>query len=127
MTLFFNLEMLEKEAGNNLKKFLAILEAFHNKKLPSNRRGALCRKQINLVGSCYLLNPDPLFKLTNTDIIFIIQYIKLAARRDYSFYKHFGTKTLLLSYFPDLNIRNISSNPLLKITDKEIFFKFEEE
>lgn len=127
MTLFFNLELLEKEAGNDIRKFIVLLEAFHSKKLPSRRRGALYVKKLYLTGSSFLLNPEPLFKLKNIDSAYIVQYIKLAARRDYILYKHFGAKSLLLSYYPDIDIRVIKTNPLLKITNKEIFFKYEEE
>lgn len=127
MTLFFDLELLEKEASSNVQKFISLLEAFHTKKLPSRRRGTLYVKKLYITGSSYLLNPEPLFKLNNIDSIYIVQYIKLAARRDYTMYKHFGIKSLLLSYYPDINIRAIKTNPLLKITTKEIFFLYEEE
>lgn len=126
MTLFFDLNKLEKEANEDTRKFIAILDAFYYKKLPSRRRGALYVKKLNMGGFSFLLNPDPLFKLKNVDIAYIVQYIKLAARRDYNLYKYYGVKSLPLSYFPDINMMAIRTNPLLTITNTEIFFKYEE-
>jgi hypothetical protein len=79
-----------------------------------------------MVGSSFLLNPEPLFK-SNVDVLYIMQYIKLAAKRDYSLYKYYGVKSLPLSYFPDINLGVIKTNPLLKITPTEIFFEYEEQ
>jgi hypothetical protein len=80
-----------------------------------------------MVGNSFLINPEPLFKIKKSvDILYIIQYIKLAAKRDYSLYKYYGVKSLQLSYFPDINLEVIKTNPLLKITPTEIFFAYEE-
>lgn len=77
-------------------------------------------------GTSFILNPDPLFKIKDVDINYIVQYIKLAARRDYWLYKQAGVKSLQLSYFPDVRMEVIKTNPLLKITKTEIFFYYEE-
>jgi hypothetical protein len=126
VTLFFDLNLLEKAADKDMKKFVAILYAFYYKKLPSRRKGALYVKKLNIGGFSFLLNPDPLFTLKNIDIAYIVQYIKLAARRDYNLYKYYKVKSLPLSYFPDINMQAIRTNPLLNITNTEIFFKYEE-
>jgi len=121
MTLFFNLDKLEKASNNNPVKFVQLLKDFHNKKLPKNKY----TKQVSLTGISFLLHPDKLLT-TNIDIMYIVQYIKLAARRDYALYKQYGSKTLILSYYPDINLVNIKTNPLLKITETEIHFLYEE-
>lgn len=123
MTFFFNIENLEKEAASDPKRFMLLLKNFYYKKLPKN--GYSIVPKLPLHGLSFILNPEPLFK-SNVDILYIIQYIKLAARRDYGMYKHYGSKTLQLSYFPDILLGNIKTNPLLEITKTEIFFKYEE-
>lgn len=123
MTLFFNIENLEKEAKEDYKRYLFLFYQLAYKKLPS-RRDKYKPAKLNLVGSSFLFNPAPLFTET-VDIAYIIQYIRLAARRDYFMYKEYGITSLPLSYFPDIILQNIIHNPLLKIKEEEIFFKYE--
>ena len=78
-----------------------------------------------LTGNSFLLFPEPLF-IDNTDILYLVQYIKLAALRDWNLYKQYKYKSLQTSFFPDLNYDAIRSNPLLKITPTQITFKYEE-
>lgn len=118
MTLFFNLERLEKESKCDINKFMKILYLHHKGRL---------FKPYKLTGTSYLLNPDPLFlNSSKVDILYIVQYIRLAARRDYFLYKTYNVATLDLSYYPDINMSAIRSNPLLKIQDNQIFFLYEE-
>lgn len=125
MTFFFNLINLETICKDDPKKFMEILESFYYKKLPGKSRTNYDRTK--LVGSSFLLNPEPLFKINKqVDILYVLQYIKLAAKRDYFLYIQYDIKSLQLSYYPDLNIETVKTNPLLKITEKEIFFKYEE-
>lgn len=119
MTLFFNIENLEKAAGSDSIRFLELLKRFYLKKLPKR-----VEKPVNLVGNSFLLNPGPLFEIS-VDIAYIVQYIKLAARRDYLLYKQFKVTSLPTSFFPDIDYSNIVHNPLLKITEDQIFFKYE--
>jgi hypothetical protein len=120
MTFFFNLENLEKESCNDTKKFLDILNRVYNKKYFNIKH--------NMRGISFLLNPAPLFSIHKSiDTAYIVQYVKLAGRRDYSLYKHYGIKSLPLSYFPDINMSAIKTNPLLKITNTEIYFLYEEQ
>ncbi len=121
---FFNIENLEKEAPCDPKRFLHLLETFYYKRLP-RRFNKHRPARLTLIGSSYLINPEPLFT-TNVDINYVLQYVKLAGRRDYSLYKHYKIATLPLSYFPDIDMESIKTNPLLKITQSEIFFKYEE-
>ena len=124
MTFFFNLDNLEKESCNNSTTFMAILDTIYYKKLPNRRKGIKPVK-LNMHGSSFILNLEPLLKLSDIDTIYIVQYIKLCAKRDYNMYKMFGVKTLDLSYYPDINLSAIKSNPLLQITKSEIHFKYE--
>jgi hypothetical protein len=125
VTFFFNIEALEREAGDSYVKFMTIFEIIVLDKLPKStyiKSVNRCKK-----GNSYLLNPKPLLNLAkNIDIAYIIQYIKLAARRDYTAYKYNNYAGLLLSYYPDINMAAIKHNPLLKITKQEILFKYEE-
>lgn len=124
MTLFFNLETLEAQAQGDSNKFMAMLEYHHSKRLPS-KYSKYKPSRVSLAGSSFLLNPESLFVDKSTDILYKLQYIKLAARRDYSFYKQYKIKSLQLSYYPDIILAAIKHNPLLNITQSEILFKYE--
>ena len=126
MALFFNLENLEKEAGGNSSKFLALLEYHYTGSIPSHKRSTFKPSKLSLRGTSYILNPGPLFNNQETDIDYIVQYIILCGRRDWGLYKFHGVKSLDLSYYPDLDLTKIKSNPLLKVVNKNIHFKYEE-
>jgi hypothetical protein len=121
MTLFFNLENLDKEAGGDYRRYVELLYRKFYNKLPTKRSKPV---KLNLNGTSFILNPAPLF-LEKIDIAYLIQYIKLAGMRDYTLYKQYGVTSLPLSYFPDVNIDNIKHNPLLTITEDSIFFRHE--
>ena len=102
------------------------LRLFYTKKeLPKNGYSKV-RPIRNLNGNSYLLNPDGFFADSITDIIYKSQYIQLAGRRDYSLYKLFKVKHLDLSYFKDIDLDKIKTNPLITITQNKIYFKYEE-
>jgi hypothetical protein len=125
MALFFNLQTLETQSLNDANKFMAMLEYHYSKRLPSKYSKYLPSK-VPLNGTSYLLNPLALFNDKSTDILYKLQYIKLAGRRDYSLYKLYKYKALQLSYYPDIIYDTIKHNPLLTITPTEITFKYEE-
>lgn len=120
MTLFFNLDGLLKLSKGNPNEAVRLLKTFKNKGIlkPGQRD--------KLIGHSWLLNPDALLNDKITDILYIYQYLQLAGRRDYTHYKLFGVKSLPLSYFPDINLSSIRTNPLLEVTNSEIKFKHEE-
>lgn len=124
MALFFNLDTLEAQSCNDSVKFIGMLWYHYSRRLPS-RYSKIKPSRVSLSGHSFLLNPEPLFN-DNTDILYKVQYIKLAARRDWNLYKQYKYKSLQTSFFPDLNYDAIRSNPLLKITPTEITFKYEE-
>lgn len=120
-TLFFNLKNLEKEAKGNPIKMIELLKAFKNKRI------LIPRLKQKLIGSSFLLNADALLNDNTTDILYIYQYLSLAAKRDYSLYSLYGIKYLPLSYFPDLvGLDSIRTNPLLVTNKTEIHFLYEE-
>ncbi len=121
MILFFNWKNLVKESNNNPIKILEMLADF--KKQDKILKPGLRNK---LIGNSYLLNYEELFADKSTDILYKYQYLLLAAKRDYSLFKLYGMKSLPLSYYPDINIGSIRTNPLLTVTNTEITFKYEE-
>lgn len=120
MTLFFNVENLAKEANNNHFKIMTIL-----RDLATNRILKYGLKQ-KLRGHSFLLNPLKLIDDKSTDILYKMQYLRLAALRDYAMYSLYGVSSLPLSYYPDINLDSIRTNPLLIITKTDIHFKYEE-
>jgi len=123
MTLFFNINKLESQSNGNDLLFLNILEDYYNVKT-FKRLQKLKYKPID--GKSWLLNPSPLFNRKIADISFIVQYIKLAGRRDYTLYKLYNTLTLDISFYPNIILENIKGNPLLALINNNIHFKFEE-
>ena len=120
-TLFFNFGALERETKCNPLKMVSLLKDYRNKRIlvPGLKR--------KLAGNSYLLAPDALFNDRSTDILYIYQYISLAAKRDYTLYTLYGIKSLVLSYYPELQgSDSINFNPLLVTTKTEIHFKYEE-
>lgn len=126
MALFFNLTKLEEQSCNNNEMFIDMLYYHWNKAAPLTNYNLKRRSKVPLVGHSYLLNPGDLFADKTTDILYRIQYIKLAGRRDYSLYRQYKYKGLQRSFFPDLAIDNIKHNPLLIIHPNEVLFKYEE-
>jgi hypothetical protein len=127
MTLFFNIDVLEKETDGDSQYLIVALERWYKKHtIPINARQKYKPLKKSLSGSSFLLNPDKFFKDRNTDVIFRAQYLKLAARRDYTLYKLYGLRTLDLSFFPNINLQLIEANPLLSIIKNNLHFKYED-
>jgi len=126
MILFFNLSVLEAETLGNPRQMVEKLHLFYTKKqMPKNSYSKI--KPIrNLIGNSYLINPNGFFSDNTTDIIYKSQYIQLAGRRDYGAYKLYNVRYLDLSYFKDIDLDKIKTNPLITITQNKIYFKYEE-
>ena len=125
--LFFNILVLEQETLCDPDYMVHALRLYWQKKtLPKHSRSKYKPLKQSLAGSCFLLNPKDFFNDKTTDIRYLAQYLRLSARRDYSLYKLHKIKYLDLSYFSDLNLSAIDSNPLLEITNNQIKFKYEE-
>lgn len=121
MALFFNFENLAKEAKQDPIKLTSLLREYANpcKLLKHNLRN-------KLRGHSFLLNPQSILEDKGTDILYIYQYLLLASKRDYALYQLYGVRSLPLSHFPDLNLDSIKTNPLLKTTQTDVIFKYEE-
>jgi len=114
-TFFFDLIKLEKLAKNDLYRFMEIMEAEYNTILALSK----------IRGKSFLLKPKQLFK-AKIDIVYKVQYVRLAAKRDYFLYKQYGFNGLDLSLYPDLHTNNIKYNPLLEISNNKLTFKLED-
>lgn len=125
MALFFNIQLLEELSCNDPYKFMALLEYHRNGNIAKSKYSKYKPATKSLSGNSFILNPDRLFSDKTTDILFKLQYVKLAARRDFALYKFHGYKGIQLSYYPDINIEAAKQNPLLIVTSKEINFKYE--
>lgn len=108
MTIFFDFNSIVRQAKCNPLKVVEIL------------------KTKPIKGNSYLLKPERLLTDKTTDILYIYQYLLLAAKRDYTLYLMYGIKTLLLSHYKDINLDSLRTNPLLTITKTEIHFNYEE-
>lgn len=124
--LFFNLHNLELQADNDPKKFIALLKYHHTGLLPKHKNVKYKPSVLPMHGFSFMLNPAPIFDTSGIDIGYLVQYIKLAGRRDYALYTFNKVLYLDLSYFPDLDREKIHTNPLLKIANNRLHFKFEE-
>lgn len=120
--MFFNIHALESVASDNSEKFIALLEYHY--------RGAIIAKKkakyrpIRLIGNSFLLNPAPIFN-SNDSLNHKVQYIRLAARRDYTLYKHYNIAYLDLSFFPDIDTNKLVGNNIVRIVGDRVEFKYE--
>ncbi len=124
--IFFNMQILEEQSLCNNAKMLALLTHHYNKKTIPSKYDKFPPSKKPLHGHSFLVNPRDFLADKNTDIIYKIQYLKLASMRDYLLYRQYGYKALQTSFYPDLNWENIKHNPLLVITPTEIKFIYEE-
>lgn len=125
--LFFNLELLMRVTADDTAYTIEALRKLQEKILLPKSKLAKHKPIPGLGGGySYLLNPEDLLKDKSTDILFKSQYIQLAGRREYLEYKLYRNKYLDLSFFPDIDVNKLKSNPLLSINDNRIYFKYEE-
>lgn len=126
MTLLFNLEYLDS-ISDNVISYISTLKHYQQRSLVIPPKGVSKKfRQYRMVGQSFLLNPESLLNDRQTDPSYIVQYIKLAARRDYAMYKLYNIIHLDLTYYPDIDRSKISHNPLLKIAGDKLHFKYEE-
>lgn len=125
--LFFNLQVLETGTACDPVYLVTALYKLHKGiKYAKNTFETYKPLKGLTAGSSFILNPDALFNDRTTDPIYKAQYIRLAGRRDYTLYKVYGIRSLDLTMYPDLDIQNLRSNPLLTISNTQISFKYEE-
>lgn len=117
--LFFNWDAVVTEANGNPFRAVEILELY---RLGRILKYGLKRK---LYGKSFLINAEDITTEKRVDILYVYQYIQLAARRDLALYKLYGNKSLPLLHYPDIRLDSLKTNPLLNITKTEIHFKYE--
>lgn len=126
MALFFNLQLLESESGNDEQKFLKLLKYYYDNTTVVPKSEKYKPLQKSLKGNSFLINPRPVLYSTDRNPTDLVNYIKLAGRRDLLLYKNYKILHLDRSLYPDINIEAIKYNPLLTITNNHIKFKYEE-
>lgn len=126
MALFFNLQLLESESGNDEQKFLKLLKYYYDNTIVVPKSEKYKPLQKSLKGNSFLINPRPVLYSTDRNPTDLVNYIKLAGRRDLLLYKNYKILHLDRSLYPDINIEAIKYNPLLTITNNHIKFKYEE-
>ena len=126
MALFFNLQLLESESGNDEQKFLKLLKYYYDNTTVVSKYENYKPLEKSLKGNSFLINPRPVLYSTDRNPTDLVNYIKLAGRRDLLLYKNYRILHLDRSLYPDINIEAIKYNPLLTITNNHIKFKYEE-
>jgi hypothetical protein len=126
MALFFNLQLLESESGNDEQKFLKLLKYYYDNTTVVSKYEKYKPLEKSLKGNSFLINPRPVLYSTDRNPTDLVNYIKLAGRRDLLLYKNYKILHLDRSLYPDINIEAIKYNPLLTITNNHIKFKYEE-
>lgn len=122
MTLFFSLEKLERISKGSDLAFLKNLETYFNIKCKGYPKYGNFK---SLAGNAYLLNAQPLFNIT-IDPAYIVQYVRLAARRDYTHLALFNSISLDISFYPEIDFNKLRGNPLLTLKQNQLHFKFED-
>jgi hypothetical protein len=79
-------------------------------------------KTKQLFGYSFILKPDRLLYQKTVDPIFISHYIKLASLRDFGLFSKYKISTLDLDMYPDINLENIKTNPLLQVVNNKLHF-----
>lgn len=127
MILFFNYSKLHEQAKANPNRLLALLHQLYYKKIPKSSKDPTRAHGIEKIkGDNFILNPEPILVKNNTDVIYLAQYIALCSMRNYTDFKLSREKAVILSYYPDLLVHKIRSNPLVEITQTHIKLKYEE-
>lgn len=110
-----------------------VLSYFYKKegfKSPANRNNA---KKVEAMvklpypkGPCFLKNPEPLFKEQH-DPNHVYIYLELASKRNLFDYSMRGSLFLPIELIPEYLMGLIEHNPLLKIENDKLYFKYEQE
>ena len=109
MLVFFDLHKLKTYAGGDYRKVFELLSYMDAGPKP---KWFLYPAKI-LTGPSFILNARPLSaNLSIHDPNHVMQYLNLAAYRDYATYKLYAMAYLDLSFFPDISLDTIKHNPL---------------
>lgn len=109
MTVFYSIPKLFKLSDNKIEKILQIFK----------------ENKSNIRGDSFLLKPEKLLNSISTSQQ-KVEYIYLAAYRNYADYVLLGIDYLDMSYIPDIDITKINRlNPLISIENNKIKFNKE--
>ena len=78
--------------------------------------------KVSLHGDSFIDFTERLFS-AEVDVNYKVQFIILAAKRDFLFCRLYGVTYLDLTFFPDLNLDKIKHNPLMRIDGNKLIFK----
>lgn len=128
MTFFFDIQKLERATKLDPEYiFEALKKAWQGRTIPKNAWEKHKPIPGIVPGNSFLINPQPLFEDTSTNVIFKAQYIRLAGLRDYFSYKTLKQTHLDLTLYPDLNLLALQQNTLLTIHKNHLKFIYEEQ
>lgn len=120
--MFFNLEILTKHCNGNTSKMLEMLENYYYGRVPRNTKELSAFSKTSLSGTTWLPDPKAFFSST-VDIRYKRQYLILRSKQNIFILNEYGLDILDLSFYPDIDIKTISSNPLIQIDKNIINFK----
>jgi len=109
--IFFSWEDIRRYAKDDVYKVHKIFKNREYKKFP---------------GYSFLLRPDALISEHSLYTLEVVQYIYLAARRNYFDAKFLHNSRLSTFFIREENLDKIKQNRLLSIVGTEIIFKHEE-
>jgi hypothetical protein len=121
---YYNIEKLLKASKNDPILTFKMLENYYYKVVPKSRKALKYTANLS-EGNNFLINTEKLLD-SPVDINHKFQYLLLTSKRDILMYAEYGCTYLDLSYWPDLLVDRIKSNPLLNITQTKIHFLFED-
>lgn len=119
--MLFNIAELIKQSKGDPDLMLKMLENFYYKRIPKNSYDSRNFSKVSLAGKSFIEHPQRLFnsKVSNK---YKAQYLILAAKRDKLLYDQYGVDYLDLSFYPDLNLAAIKTNPLLTVSNNKLHF-----
>lgn len=125
--IFFDAKKIQNTLGRSPRDIILILRSIMQNNMPKNKYDPLLKYYYkDFSGKSYLINPEFLvvyaFKYTNKEIM---EYILLAARRNYGNYIMDGDASLDFFHSPVGEVI-INNNRLLKLVDGRIHFYYEE-
>ena len=124
--LYYNWKRIMRLSERKSCKIISAIESMLQNKPSSYFAKHLVKNGIDLKGTSYLLNPEPLVaKRYLWGSKHTAEYIGLAALRNIVDYTVFGDKSLEIEKSP-IPIEKLKSNKLLTIRNGRIYFYYEE-
>lgn len=127
--LFYDWRKICKVSGGSSRRIVVILrvlvERLQGKTLPRSTYDEFYKyRNIDFSGYSFLINPVPLLKWKYKPKE-VADYLGLASLRSYSHYSLYKDARLEMDMVP-ISIDVINNNKLLKVSNNELIFKYEE-